>query len=226
MTIVNVRVPLLRDDNPIGFIFLSYNDEAGILASLPNRQREVTVFFLEQLMLQIDVGRIGEIDDFVDGFDVLDLSPELNNTALAYFPLPVNRRNSFGATRRVGEEFFNTWTIGATENTDFISNGLSWGIGPSGSDAMADAEVSGSLGEVEIVSDNDMPTVPTGISFLPRQTAPVSRRTIFDPNFNPEPALAIGLDPNDPMQFLIPARCGCHILSNVSQRICLTRCIF
>ena len=226
MTKVNIRVPLLRDDNPIGFIFLGYDDESGISASLPNRQREVDIFFLEELMLQIDVGGINEIDDFVDGFDVLDLSPQLNNAALAYFPLPRNRRNSFGATRRVDEEFFNFWVIQATENTDFLTSGSAWGIAPLGSSAMADAEVSGSLGEVEIIPASEMPTIPTGTSSVPRQAAPVNRRTIFDPNFNPEPSFAIEADPNDPMRFLIPIRCGCHILSDISRVMCLRRCVF
>ena len=41
-----------------------------------------------------------------------------------------------------------------------------------------------------------------------------------------EPALAIEVDPNDPMRFLIPIRCGCHILSQAFQRNCLARCMF
>ena len=224
MTTVNIQVPLLREDNSIGSISFSYDDQISVSVILPGRRIERDIFFLERFILQIEPGEIGEIADLSDGFEA-DFSNQLVNSRLAYSPLPRSRNRSFIATRQVGGNFINVWTIETTTTTTFLTDGSSWGIAPSNTSSMQEAEVSGDVGEVEIISESQMPII---LSFpglqIPTQVAPISRRTTFDPNFNADPAIAIACDPNDPKKFVQPLFCGCSILSGTSMAMCLAMC--
>lgn len=64
----------------------------------------------------------------------------------------------------------------------------------------------------------------TAMMRFPRQMAPVNRGVLFDPNINADPAIAVTADPNDPLRFISPAACGCHLLSSRARIQCLTRC--
>ena len=111
------------------------------------------------------------------------------------------------------------WIFQLTSDTGLIIRNSSWGVGSLNSLLRGDANFFDALQLVSISQP-----IFSRIIQQPRQVRPVNRHVIFDPNFNADPAIAIACDPNDPMRFIAPVGCGCHLFSATSREICLIMC--
>jgi hypothetical protein len=225
--IVTLRTELLgtqRNSNPIGSITFSYDDQAGI-----GETGQEPVFRLTRLRLEFFPGVI-DLDGLRNGVNV-DRSPMLADKQLAVS----FTEGSFqeGERYRVLElqEDRPYWRFQVIPNpaVDFMvftpvrRPVLSWDllrggtVAGTGRAAPENRLASGVVGATVVVPPAPVPVINVG---FPMQSPPVRRSLLVNTNLSG----VIAPDPNNPMVFLEPTHCGCHLLSPPSARICLTNC--
>lgn len=194
MATVNLRTPLLREDNRVGFVSFSYDAASGISAQVLERQREV--FSLTRLTLQVAPSVLDELPNGVN----LELS---DAEGTLYYFVPAEGDGSLGAAREIGDEFFSNWNLERSDTIrSFTIDGFQWAVAVAPRDGSTEgAEVSGLLGATEPV-----PIESPADRRFPNQSPPVNRPL------------------NGAMRFLEPIECGCQILFGESMSRCRVAC--
>lgn len=215
MTRVNLRANLIRQTKTIGSISFSFDDAAGSVTIGQEFSNNRKFFFLSSLILEINAGT-SRLPGFENRIS-LDLSNQLAGLNLAYFEPENKASKSFGTVQQIEKAFFSMWIFQIAPSANFLTDGESWAIDRSGALSMADADVSGLVGRVEIVPPTvTKPIPPINIKF-PKQSLPVNRKGNADSLRDSYAARTLA-------RFLEPANCGCHILSTPSMTRCLILC--